>query len=94
MLNLLKLNLKQLLNDIDSGNSNISESDQQKIIDLFQEINKEELTKTEACDYIGVCKSTFNNYIKKGLIPEGKERQGTSNKFWNKSDLNKYLNKK
>ena len=92
LINLIKQALKQLLDDLDSTNSNISESEQEEIIQLLQKINSKELSKIEAANYIGVCRATFDNYIKKGLIPEGHKRQGFKELSWNKTDLDKYLN--
>lgn len=91
MIQILKNLLQQIINDIDSGNSNISEDDQQNIIDFIQKINSEELSKIESANYIGVSRATFDNYIKKGLIPEGKKRQGFKELSWSKHDLNKFL---
>ena len=91
MIKIIKNLLLQFISDIDSGNSNITEEEQLKIIDFINEINRKELTKTESANYIGVSRATFDNYIKKGKIPEGTKRQGSSNLYWNKNDLNKYL---
>ena len=87
MLGIIKTLLKQIIDDIDSGNSNISEQKQLEIIDLIKTINTKELSKIEASDYIGVSRATFDNYINKGYIPKGIKRQGISSKLWNKSDL-------
>ena len=92
MLELLKGLLQQLVNDIDSGNSNISEVDQLKTIEFIHQITSKELSKIEAAEYIGVSRATFDNYINKGLIPKGRKRQGFKELFWNKSDLDKYIN--
>ena len=94
MMKLLRSLLEQMLNDMDSGNFRISEDEQEELIDLIQKITSKELSKTESADYIGVSRATFDNYIKKGLIPEGKKYQGRSNLLWRKSDLDKYLNEK
>lgn len=91
MLQLIKLALQQCIDSIDSGNSNINEQEQKELLNLIQKINSKELNKTESYNYIGVSRATFDNYIKKGLIPEGIEKQGYSNKFWRKSDLDEYL---
>lgn len=91
MLEIIKSALKQLLNDMDSGNSSISEQEQQELINLFEKINKKELNKTETANYLGVSTSTINNYIKRGLLPEGTKKQGESKKVWLKSDLDKFL---
>lgn len=81
----------QIINDIDSGNSNISESQQEEVLNIIQKINSEELSKAESAEYIGVSRATFDNYIAKGLIPKGKKRSGFKELSWNKHDLNKFL---
>ena len=132
ILQTLKLSLRQLLNDLDAGNTNISEKDQEEIdaftklklesefqrlspggaisyvetpnlennipavleiIEFIQKITDKELSRVESANYIGVSVSTFDNYRKKGLLPEGHKRQGMA-RVWYKSDLDKYLNEK
>lgn len=94
MNNIIKLILKQILKDLDSGNSNISEEQQEEIINLYQRMSLKEMTKVESADYIGVSRATFDNYISKGLIPKGSKRPGLSSLLWSKSDLDKYLETK
>lgn len=94
MIKLLKNILQQFINDLDSGNSNISEQEQNELIELLQKFSVKELSKTESANYIGVSRATFDNYINKGLIPKGKKRQGFKELSWNKSDLDLYLNKR
>lgn len=94
MLNLIKNLLKQIIDNIDSGNSNISEQEQIKLVELLEKISRQQLSKTEAADYIGVSRATFDNYVNKGIIPHGIKRQGIASKFWNKSDLDNYLKHK
>lgn len=92
MLQIIKNILQQIINDIDSGNSNISEYQQLEIIDMLQKINCKELSKLESANYIGVSRATFDNYINKGFIPKGHKRQGFKELSWNKSDLDKFIN--
>lgn len=94
MNNIIKLILNQILKDLDSGNSNISEEQQEEIINLYQRMSLKEMTKVESANYIGVSRATFDNYISKGLIPKGSKRPGLNNLMWNKSDLDKYLKTK
>ena len=91
MLQILKSILLQFIEDIDTGNTNISEGQQEEIIQLFQKINQKELSKIEASNYIGVSRATFDNYINKGLIPKGHKRQGFKELSWNRSDLDKFV---
>ena len=94
MLQLIKTALKQLLEDMDSGNTNINEEQQQELLSLLLQFNSKELSKVEAAEYIGVSRASFDNYIRKGLIPKGRKRPGFKELSWNKSDLDKYLNEK
>lgn len=94
MINLIKENLKQILDNMDTGNSNISEEDQEEFLNILERINSKELTKSESANYIGVSVSTFDNYIRKGLIPKGRKKQNTKTLLWNKSDLDKFKNGK
>ena len=91
MLQLIKTALQQFINDIDSGNTNISQDQQEELISLLLRINQKEYSKIEAADYIGVSRATFDNYISKGFIPKGIKRQGFKELRWNKSDLDNYL---
>lgn len=94
MLNLIKHLLENIINDIDCGNSNISETEQKELIELIQKISRKDYSKLEAADYIGVSRATFDNYISKGLIPKGQKRQGFKELSWNKIDLDKFLENK
>lgn len=93
MLNIIRNLLQQLLNDIDTGNTNLSEAEQGEIINLIQKVTTKEMSKLEAADYIGVSRATFDNYIKNGQIPQGQKRRGFKELSWNKFDLDKFLQK-
>lgn len=94
MVKILRNVLEQLLKDIDSGNTNINESDQEKIIDFIQKINSKEMSKIESYQYLGISRATFDNYVSKGLIPEGKKKVGSNLKIWYKYDLDKFKENK
>ena len=90
---LIKAALKQLLQDMDSGNTNINEEQQQELLSLLLQFNSKDLSKAESAEYIGVSRATFDNYIKKGLLPKGHKRPGFKELSWNKSDLDEFLEK-
>lgn len=94
MIQLIKAAFQQFIDDIDSRNSNISEQDQKDLLEIINRVMSNNLSKTEAANYIGVSKSTFDNYIRKGFIPKGKKRSGFKELSWNKYDLDKYLDEK
>ena len=91
LIKILRNLLQQIIDDIDSGNSNISENEQLEAIKFIQKINSKELSKIEAAEYIGVSRATFDNYIRKGILPQGKKRQGFKEKSWNKQDLDNFI---
>lgn len=93
MLGTIKSILQQFINDIDTGNSNITETQQEELLNLVQKISSKELSKTDAADYIGVSKSTFDNYVRKRLLPKGVKSSGFKELRWYKSELNKYKKK-
>ena len=91
MLQILRNLLQQIINDIDSGNTNISEKEQLDAIEFIQRLNAKELSKVESADYIGVSRATFDNYIRDGKLPRGKKRSGFKELSWNKQDLEKFI---
>lgn len=94
MLQIIRSLLQQIINDIDSNNSNISERQQFEFIKFIQKINTKELSKLEAAEYIGVSRATFDNYVREGLIPKGQKRTGFKELSWNKCDLDEFLEEK
>lgn len=91
MLKVLRNLLEQIITDIDSGNTNITEEQELQTIQFLRNLTSSELSKIEAANYIGVSRATFDNYVNKGLIPHGIKRQGR-NLLWLKSDLDKFKN--
>lgn len=91
MLRILRNLLEQLINDIDSGNSNINKEQELETIQFIQKITSKELSKIEAANYLGVSRATFDNYINNGWIPKGNKRIGFKELSWNKCDLDKFL---
>lgn len=95
MLKIIRNILAKFVEDIDSGNSNISQDEQCRILRILSNIGntQEYMSKTMAADYIGVCRSTFDSYVKNGLIPKGEKLDGFKELRWYKSDLDLFLNK-
>lgn len=94
LINLIKENLRQILDNMDAGNTNISEEDQEEFLNVLERMNSKELTKSESANYIGVSVSTFDNYIRRGLIPKGRKKQNTKTLLWSRTDLDKFKNEK
>lgn len=98
MLKELRDLLMKIVNDIDSGNSNIDESQTIEIASAIGELvsryNKpkipNKLTRLEACRHLRVSETKFNMLRRKGLISEGTKKAGDVRK-WSIEELDKYI---
>lgn len=94
ILQILKNELEKIIDNIDAGNSNISESDCLALIDSIKELSESKISKYQAIKYLNCSIPTFDRLIKEGKLPEGKRQIGFKEKFWYKSDIDKYLKEK
>ena len=95
MLEIIRKLLVQIINDIDTGNSNIREEDEMKIIDLIKEYTDKDkyLSKYAACQYLRISRATFDNYVRDGKLPRGEHRIGFKELGWKVKDLDAFLNR-
>lgn len=92
MLNIIRELLIKYVDDIDTGNSRLDYEKQCQVLKLLSDLEGNvEMNKTEAADYIGVCRATFDNYVKDGFIPKGRQVGKFKELRWYKSDLDLYL---
>lgn len=49
------------------------------------------MNKTQAADYLGISRATFDNHVRDGFIPKGKQVSRFKELRWYKSDLDVYL---
>ena len=93
---LLKSILIDIIDRIDSGNSNLTEDELEETIDYLNKLTNTEnkLSKYQSCKYLNISRSTFDNYVKEGKIPEGKKQQGFKEKFWELKTLKNFKQSK
>ena len=89
MLKVIKNLLLRIIDDIDSGNSNIDENQGYEIIDCIKRFTDrtERLSKYQACKYLNVSRATFDNYVREAKLPKGKKVAGFKELSWSKKDL-------
>lgn len=93
MIRIIKDLLKKMIDNIDAGNSNLSEDECAKIIDYISELNRRSskgMSKYEAYNYLHMSRSSFDQYIRENKIPKGRKQQGFTELFWYKEDLDKF----
>lgn len=91
MLNIIRNLLEKIVNDIDTGNSNITEEEGKEIIKILTSISEPRLSKYQACQYLNVSRATFDNFVRDGKLPEGSRQVGFKEKFWKKSEILQYI---
>lgn len=93
MLKIIRDLLLRIVDDIDTGNSNISEEESITLVTTLRELtNKEKrLSKYEACKYLNVSRATFDNYVRSGKIPKGKHQAGFKELSWYQKDLDNFI---
>ena len=89
--------LHKIVDDLDSGNSNVTYEQELEILHLLQNMQDKDgnrMSKISACDYLGISRASFDNLIKNGFIPKGEKFEGFHELSWHKYDLDKYLESK
>lgn len=89
-LRVLRRLLEECINNIDAGNSNHNEEELDEIIKDLTKLNRgiKRISKREACERILHCsQSTFDNYLKIGLIPPGHKEYGFKELSWSEKDF-------
>lgn len=95
MLKIIKELLLKVVDNIDSGNSNISEDEGIEIIGMIKELTDktQRLSKYKACEYLNISRATFDNYVREGKLPKGKKVAGFNELSWTKKELDEYKKK-
>ena len=96
MLSIIKAILQKFIDNIDADNTNLTYEQQCDIIRILSNVDigqDNEMNKTQASDYLGISRATFDNYVRDGFIPEGKKIGKFKELRWYKSDLDLFLTK-
>lgn len=89
MLQRIRKYLLQAVDDIDSGNSNITEEEAMQIAKAIREITRKDIpmSKYQAYTYLGISRAKFDNLVRECKIPRGKKIPGFKELVWSKKDL-------
>lgn len=94
MLKVIKELLLKIVDDIDAGNSNITNEEALELANTISVLaNKDRrMSKYAACQYLNVSRATFDNYVKEGKLPKGKHDIGFKELSWARRDLDNLIN--
>lgn len=95
MLKIIRNQLAKILNDIDVGNSNITENEAVELAKVLQSYTDKtiKMSKYQACQYLNISRATFDNYVREGKLPRGKKEAGFKELFYTQKDLDDFKTK-
>lgn len=95
MLETIKKALQAILDDLDSGNTNLTEEEEFAIIDTINRLLRKErlISKYQAYTYLNISRATFDRLVQEGRLPKGKKIAGFKELFWDEKQIRDYLRK-
>lgn len=95
MLKIIRDILSKIINDIDCGNSNLTENEAMELVKVLQSYTDKtvRMSKYQAYQYLNVSRATFDNYVREGKLPRGKKEAGFKELFWIQKDLDEFKKK-
>lgn len=93
MLSVIRELLLKIVDDIDTGNSNLSDEESIEAIKSLRKYTRKDtpLSKYQAYTYLNMSRAKFDNMVRDGKLPKGKKIAGFKELIWYKRDLNKYI---
>ena len=85
--NIAKL-LRELADKIDAGNCEMTE---EQAMDMMSAFSHEAISKEQACSYLNLSRSRFDDLVREGKIPKGKKRRGFKEIVYYKDELDKII---
>lgn len=93
MIKIIRELLVKIINDIDTGNSNISNAEAIKLAETIRSFTykDERLSKHQSYMYLNISRATFDNYVRLGKLPRGESKAGFKELSWSKKDLDDFI---
>ena len=80
--------LREAADKIDAGTC---ELDEDQVMDIASAIGHQVLSKDEACIYLNLSRSRFDDLVREGKIPRGRKRRGFKELCFYKDELTKII---
>lgn len=79
--NMLTRLLRNTADKIEAGNCEMTEEEAMEIMAV---LSHEAMSKDQACTYLNLSRSRFDDLVREGKIPKGKKKRGFKELFWYK----------
>ena len=76
--------LRETADKIDSGNCELSESE---AMDIMSVLSHQVMSKEDACIYMNMSRSKFDDLVREGKLPKGRKRRGFKELVFYKDEL-------
>lgn len=76
--------LRETADKIDSGNCELNE---EQAMGIMSVLSHKVLSKEQACNYLNLSRSRFDDLVRTGKIPKGRKRRGFKELIWFKDEL-------
>ena len=95
MIKVIRNLLLKIVDNIDAGNSNITENEAMELAKVLQSYTDKtvKMSKYQACQYLNVSRATFDNYVREGKLPRGKKEAGFKELLYTQKDLDEFKKK-
>lgn len=80
--------LRKYAEDLEQGRVELSETEQMDVMSMF---THKALSKEQACNYLNLQRSRFDDLVRLGKIPKGKKRKGFKELVWYEDELYNYI---
>lgn len=89
MLQVIKRLLLKIIDDIDAGNSEMSEKELYEVTDLLKKYNFRDkyISKYQAYTYLNISRAKFDSLVREGVLPRGKKIEGFKELQWSLKEI-------
>lgn len=92
MLQVIKKLLTKVIDDIDAGNSELSQEEMFQVVDILKRYNFRDkvISKYQAYTYLNISRAQFDKLVREGALPRGKKVEGFKELQWNIKEIKEY----
>lgn len=87
MSSLKKIIVKLLRETADKIDANTSEITDEAAMEIMKVVAHEPLSKEQACSYLNLSRSRFDDLVREGKLPKGRKRRGFKELVWYQDEL-------
>ena len=80
--------LREIADKIDAGTCELSE---QEALEIMGAVAHRVLSKDQACQFLNLHRSRFDDLVRQGCIPRGRKRKGFKELIWYEDELRHYV---